>query len=190
MVLPPNQSLILGRKEDLIQKGLRPLHPLRGVSTPRVVGKKTSFRRDCDFHYFLNCCPCFHVGKKTSFRRDCDSTQRQFLASYLVGKKTSFRRDCDLSTTAIFSAVGVGKKTSFRRDCDWTEINHFILPCLQERRPHLEGIATLQPIFWSQARSFRRKEDLIQKGLRLFIKTVLVRDEVGKKTSFRRDCDF
>jgi len=36
------------------------------------------------------------VGKKTSFRRDCDRAgSRSAMTLYAVGKKTSFRRDCD-----------------------------------------------------------------------------------------------
>jgi len=36
------------------------------------VGKKTSFRRDCDTEVFFTNFTTYHVGKKTSFRRDCD----------------------------------------------------------------------------------------------------------------------
>jgi len=36
------------------------------------------------------------VGKKTSFRRDCDNERASTKnLSRAVGKKTSFRRDCD-----------------------------------------------------------------------------------------------
>ena len=41
--------------------------------TPGIVGKKTSFRRDCDEEIDLRMLK-EEVGKKTSFRRDCDES--------------------------------------------------------------------------------------------------------------------
>jgi len=63
------------------------------------VGKKTSFRRDCDIRIIgLVLEASLTVGKKTSFRRDCDSQYvMEFIIFHIVGKKTSFRRDCDIA---------------------------------------------------------------------------------------------
>ena len=45
---------------------------LRVMGPPIAVGKKTSFRRDCDEFVFTCLNYSVLVGKKTSFRRDCD----------------------------------------------------------------------------------------------------------------------
>ena len=174
------------------------------------------------------------VGKKTSFRRDCDASHKTVLQWIQVGKKTSFRRDCDFPASRTLKMALVGKKTSFRRDCDFLfRRRRFVFqqerrphlegiatqydrkrpsfcecrkedliqkglrlssslgcnpPKEQERRPHLEGIATLRRRFFCVF--CRRKEDLIQKGLRHDTLEPPSSLAVGKKTSFRRDCDF
>ena len=155
------------RKEDLIQKGLRRM--VNKISFPSMQERRPHLEGIATESSTTHLSQQYDVGKKTSFRRDCDPPILKIRIGVVVnvGKKTSFRRDCDtffpLSLPRFFR---VGKKTSFRRDCDGFFSFFSTFFGVQERRPHLEGIATLK-LVEKQHTTACRKEDLIQKGLRL-----------------------
>ena len=133
-----------------------------------------------------------YVGKKTSIRRDCDAVLLALYWAISSSRKEDLnQKGLRLGLQTIPYSLLVGKKTSIRRDCDRSARRAFnYLKVLQERRPQLEGIATLYTTLEPRLILKRRKEDLNQKGLRR-TKVLLtnVSYEVGKKTSIRRDCD-
>ena len=85
------------------------------------------------------------VGNKTSFRRDCDSNNKTAFPLWEASSETRPHLEGIATVpadTGTESGTWVGNKTSFRRDCDYVFPIKRLDFNVSETRPHLEGIAT------------------------------------------------
>ena len=149
------------------------------------------------------------VGKKTSFRRDCDS---HALASWQLPWQ---ERRPHLEGIATVDSNHFYLLLSRKEDLIQKGLRHFLFVTLCVYRCRKEDLIQkgLRHFLFVTLCVYRcRKEDLIQKGLRqrLFEKLLRIEKQerrphlegiatslnklsdklrVGKKTSFRRDCD-